>query len=80
MVYRTPTHGISTPYPWYIDLPSHGILTPLYPRYIDPLSMVYRPPTHGISTPLPKVFYPYTWYIDPASHGISTSYPWSIDP
>jgi hypothetical protein len=50
-------HGISTPLPmvfwltcrWYIDPPTHGILTP-YPWYFDP-------PTHGISTP-------YTWYFD----------------
>ena len=34
-------HGISTPYPWYIEPLTHGILT-TYPWYIDP-------PTHGIS-------------------------------
>ena len=83
------THGISTPlpmvfwppYPWYIDPPTHGILTP-YPWYIDP-------PTHGILTPLPMVYRPpYPWYFDPPTHGILNPlpmvfwppYPWYIDP
>ena len=48
------------PYPWYINPPIHGILTPL--------PMVYWPPTHGISTPQPMV----SW---PPAHGISTSLP-----
>ena len=55
-----------TPYWWYIDPPTHEILTP---------------PTHGISTPLPMVFWPpYPWYIDPPTHGILTPYPWYFDP
>jgi hypothetical protein len=44
MVYRPP-------YPWYFDLPIHGISTPLpreswppYPCHFGPLAMVYRPP------------------------------------
>ena len=44
--YYPPTHSIYwTPYPWYFDSPTHGILTPLpmvywppYPWYIDPLN------------------------------------------
>jgi hypothetical protein len=43
------THPLSMvfwpPYPWYIDPPTHGILTP-YPWNIDP-------PTHDILTSLP---------------------------
>jgi hypothetical protein len=78
------THGILTPYPWYIDPPTHGILTPLpmvywptYPWYFDPLPMVYwppypwyfDPPIHGILTPLPMVFWsPYPWYFEPPTH------------
>jgi hypothetical protein len=50
MVYRPPTHRISTLYPWYFESSIHGILTPL--------PMEYRPPTHGIRTPLPMVFWP----------------------
>ena len=78
MIYRPPTHGMSTSYKWYIDLPS--------PWYIDPLPMVYRLPTNGISTPYP-------WYIDPLpmvyrlptngispTHGILIPYPCYIDP
>ena len=78
MLFWPPTHGISTthgiltPYPWYIDPPTHGILTPL--------SMVYRPLTHGISTPLSMVFWPpYPWNIDPPTHGISNPYTWVFD-
>ena len=79
MVYRT--HGILTAldmvyrtlYPWYFDLPTHGIS--------NPLPMVFRPPIHGILTPIPMVFWPlYPWYFDPPTHGISTPYPWYIKP
>ena len=63
--------------PWYIKLPTHGILNPLTHGNIDPLPMEYRlpypwyvdPPIHGISTP------PYPWYIDPPIHGILTPLP-----
>ena len=65
MVYRTPTHGMSTSYQWYIDLHS--------PWYIDPLPMVYRLPTNGISTP-------YLWYIVSLQMEYRPSYPWYIDP
>ena len=42
-----------TSYPWYIDLPTHGILTPCL-WYIEP-------PTHGILTPLTMEYrHPYT--------------------
>ena len=37
---RHPTHGISTPYSWYIDPPAHGISTPL--------PMVYQSLSYGI--------------------------------
>jgi hypothetical protein len=76
MVYRpcypwyfnpSPTHGVSTPYPLYLDLPTHGISTP-HPWYFDSLPMVYRAP------------YPWYIYIDPPIHGILTPYPWYIDP
>ena len=44
----TPTHGISTPYPYDIDPTTHVVLTLL------PI-VVYIPHTHGIYTPLPMV-------------------------
>ena len=37
---QPPTHGILTPYPWYIEPLTHGI----------------SPPIHWISNPLPMVF------------------------
>ena len=68
------------PYPWYIDPPTHGILTPLTMVYrppihsiLAPLPMVYRPPTHGILTPLTKVYRPPT-------HGILTPLPMEYRP
>jgi hypothetical protein len=69
MVYQTayPWY-FEPPYPWYIypwniDSPTRGMLTPL--------SMVYRPlPTHGILTPLSMVFWPpYLWYYELLSFG-----------
>ena len=84
MVYRTP-------YPWYIEPPTHGILTPLpmvyqtsYPWYSDPPThgtFVYRTPYLGILTPYPR-------NIKPPIHGIltplpmvyRTPYPWYFDP
>jgi hypothetical protein len=51
-----------TPYWWYIDPPTHEILTP---------------PTHGISTPQPMVFWlPCPWNIDPPTYGISNPLLW----
>jgi hypothetical protein len=50
MVYRHPTHGILTPYQWYMEPHTHGILTP-YPWYIDP-------PDSWYFDPLPMVFDP----------------------
>jgi hypothetical protein len=66
--------------PWYIKLPTHGILNPPYPWYIDPLPMEYwlpypwyiDPPIHGILTPLTMVY-------QPPTHGILTPYPWYIN-
>ena len=66
MVYRPPTHGISTPLTMVYRPPTHGILTPL--------TMVYRPPYPWYIDP------PYPWYIDPPTHGILTPCPWNIDP
>jgi hypothetical protein len=44
------THGISNPYPWYIEPPVYGILfDPSNPWY-------FVPTTHGISNCLPMVF------------------------
>jgi hypothetical protein len=50
--------GISTPYPLYLDPPTHGILTP-HPWYFDSL-----PTCMVISTP-------YWWYIEPPVAGDS---------
>ena len=69
-----------TPYPWYIEPPTHGILNPVskvfwthYPSHIEPTA-------HCILTP-------YIWYINPTIHGISNSmsmvyrtpYPWCME-
>ena len=93
MGYWPPTHGISTPYSWYMD-PYSWYINPLCIKY-RPLPMVYRPPypwyieppTHGISKPYPWYFDPlsmvcwppYPWYFDPSSHGILTPYLWYFD-
>jgi hypothetical protein len=91
MVYRpcypwyfnpSPTHGVSTPYPLYLDLPTHGISTP-HPWYFDSLPMVYRPPTDGISSTLPMVHIyrpPYPWYSDPLPMVHRPPYPWHFYP
>jgi hypothetical protein len=42
-----------TPYPWYIDPHTHGILTPLSMVFWPPYQWYIEPPTHGILTPLP---------------------------
>ena len=55
-----------TPYRWYIDLPTHGILTPLPMEYRTPYPWYFDPPTHGMLNPLPMVYQPsYPWYFDP---------------
>ena len=80
MVYRPPTHGISTP-------PTYGILTPLpmayrplYPWYFDPPIHVILTPLPMVYRPLPMVFWPtYPWYINPPTHRISTPYTWYFD-
>jgi hypothetical protein len=58
--------------PWYIKLPTHGILNPL----------THGISTHGISTPLPVVCWPpYPWYIDPSLPMVYwPPYPWYFDP
>jgi hypothetical protein len=57
MVFWCPTHGILTPYLWYIAPPPPPlsmVFWPTYPWYIDPLSMVIWPP--------------YPWYFDPSAY------------
>jgi hypothetical protein len=55
MVFWCPTHGILTPYLWYIAPPPLSmVFWPTYPWYIDPLSMVIWPP--------------YPWYFDPSAY------------
>ena len=44
------------PYPWYIDPPTHGILTPLPMVYRPPNPWYFDPLAHGILTPLPMVY------------------------
>jgi hypothetical protein len=63
-----PTHGISTPYPWNIEPPTHDILSPPTHGISTPYPWYFDPPIHGISTPIPMP----GWYIDPLTHGIST--------
>jgi hypothetical protein len=60
-----PTHGISTPYPWYID-PLPMVYRPPYSWYINPLSMVYRPLSIVYRSP-------YSRYFEPPIHGTFTS-------
>jgi hypothetical protein len=51
--WRPPIHGILTPpYPWYFDPLTMEYRSP-YTWYFNPLPMVYRPPYHGILTPIP---------------------------
>ena len=54
-----------TPYPWYIEHTSHGVLTVI----------------HGISNQLPKVYRtPYPWHIKPPTHRISNPLPGYNEP
>ena len=90
-----PTHGIFTPYPWYIEHLSM-VFWPHYPWYLDtptngiltPLPIGYRT-THGISNNLPMVFWSSSQsLIEPLIHGILISvllvfwpfYRWHIKP
>ena len=69
------------PYPWYIDPPTHGILTLLPMEYRNLYPWYFDPPIHGISTPLPMVYWtPYPWYIDPHIHCILTPLPTEYRP
>ena len=53
-----------TSFPWYIEPPTHGNLTPI----------IYW--THGISNPLSMVYWTsYPWYIESPTHGISNALP-----
>jgi hypothetical protein len=55
-----------TPYQWFHEPPTHGILNPL-------LMVFLHSPTHGISNPLSMVFWiPYPWYFEPL-------YPWYFE-
>jgi hypothetical protein len=89
MIFWPPIHGILTPYPWYIELSTNGILSTLsivfwtpYPWFMTPLSMVFWPPypwyiepsTNYILTP------PTHGILNPPNHGISNPYRWYIEP
>ena len=74
----TLSHGIVTPYQWYIEPPFHGVLdTPL---------MIYRTPCYGIMNYLYMIYQtPYPWYFEPlplifwtSKHGLWTPYTWHI--
>jgi hypothetical protein len=68
------------PCPWYIDTPTHGILTPIHGIKTH-LTMVFWPPTNGIWSPIPMVYQPTTHGIlTPPTNGILTPYPWYLDP
>ena len=57
------------PYPWYAELPTHGIS--------NPLLMVLWSATRGISNPLSMVYWiPYSWHIEPPIKGIVTPRLW----
>jgi hypothetical protein len=62
MAYQPPTHGILTPYPWYIN-PLPMVYRPPYPWYIDPNPWYFDPLPHGISTPLPMVYQTFSYGI-----------------
>ena len=65
-----------TPYLWYIEPPTHGILTPLPMVYQIPYLWYIEPSIYGISNALPMVFWtPYPWYIETPIHGILNSLP-----
>ena len=83
----TTTHGIMTPYPWYIE-PLPLVFWPPNPFHIEHQWYI-EPPIHGLSNLLPIVFWPrYIWHIEPSSHGILSplpmifwlQYPWHIEP
>jgi hypothetical protein len=68
------SHTRKKPDIWYIDPPTHGILTPLTMVCRPPYPWYNDPPNHGISTHLPMVYRPpltmvywppCPWYIDP---------------
>jgi hypothetical protein len=63
------------PYPWYFDLPTHGILSP-YTWYVDPPTMVCWPPLYMVyCTPYPLYLTSYPWYFNPPTHGILNPLP-----
>jgi hypothetical protein len=47
-----------TPYPWYIDPHTHGILTPLSMVFWPPYPWYFDPPIHDILNPLPMYIEP----------------------
>jgi hypothetical protein len=74
---ESPTHGISTPYQWYVDPPMHSIWPPyswyietpthgistLHSLYFDLPFMVIWPSNHDILTPLYIIFLPLSNYL-----------------
>jgi hypothetical protein len=87
VTYRPPIHGILTPYPWYEDPLTHGVLTHLLMVFWSPLPMLYWPPINGILNPypwytthLPMVFRPhYPWYFEHLPMVYRPPYPWYFD-
>ena len=89
-----PIHGIvspismvcQTPYPWYIEPLTHGIvicytwyLKPSLHGILNPLLMAYRTPYQKYCDPPPMVYQmPMAFW--PSIHVILTPYPWYIDP
>ena len=59
----------STPYPWYIENYTHGILTPL--------PMVYRAPPYPwyLEPHIHGTWNPYPWYFEPPIMVYRTPYP-----
>jgi hypothetical protein len=91
MVLWLPTYGISTPYWWHIESPTHGISTPtmvFWPSY--PWYIYIDPPIHGILTPYPWCFdpipmvhrppYPWYFYLLTVPMVYRIPYPWYFDP
>jgi hypothetical protein len=65
MLFWSPTHIISTPFPWYAG-PLPIVYRTAYPLYYEPLTHV--------------ILYPYPWYFDSATHGISKTLLWYYEP
>ena len=81
-----------SPYTWYFEFHTHGILKPIsrlfwsathsvsnpYPWYIEPPTHDILIPVHGILNPIPMVFWR-PFHISLTVHGILTPYLWCIE-